>query len=159
MKTALGCAGAAPADFANANLRSSPPLPDDTNTIQSSPMIVAITGANGFIGQHLVRRFGQEGWTVRPVVRRDVAEDHVRQRFDGADVVIHAAGATRAPTPTGLHDSNVALTEKMVEAADRSGVRRFVFISSLAAVGPAASQEQPITEETVESPVEAYGRT
>ena len=102
-------------------------------------MIAAVTGANGFIGQHLVRRFSGAGWEARAVVRRDfdIESGELARRFDGADVVVHAAGATRTPTEAGLRDSNVRLTARVIEAAQRAGVGRLVFISSQAAAGPA----------------------
>ena len=82
-------------------------------------MIAAITGANGFIGRHLVRRFDEAGWETRPVVRRDLDSDGVERLFAGADVVVHAAGATRAPTHTQLRASNIGLTRRVIEAARR----------------------------------------
>src|SRR5690242_17106007 len=100
-------------------------------------MIVAITGANGFIGRHLVRQFRERRWEVREVVRADFDGDRVRDLLDGAAAVVHAAGATRRPTVKQLRDSNVGLTRRVVEAARVSGVGRFVYVSSLAAVGPA----------------------
>src|SRR5512144_3001877 len=111
-------------------------------------MIVAVTGANGFIGQHLVRRFSGAGWETRAVVRRDfeVNAGELERRFDGADVVVHAAGATRAPTVAGLRDSNVRLTARVIDAARRAGAGRLVVISSQAAAGPATSRDAPVTE-------------
>ena len=44
-------------------------------------MIVAITGANGFIGSHLVRSFGNAGWEVRELVRRDIELGRFAERF------------------------------------------------------------------------------
>jgi len=122
-------------------------------------MIVAITGANGFIGQHLIRRFAERGWDARAVVRADFQRGRIEELFRGADVVVHAAGATRAPSIERLRASNVALTERVVGAAKSSGVERVVFISSLAAVGPAVSREHPVSETTPASPIEAYGRS
>src|SRR4051812_7186906 len=107
-------------------------------------MIVAITGANGFIGEHLVRRFGDAGWDVRSVVRRDVELDRLPSCFAGADVVVHAAGATRSPTVAQLRESNVGLTARVIDAAQSASVRRVVFISSLAAAGPAPSREKAV---------------
>src|SRR6185312_12656412 len=104
---------------------------------------VAITGANGFIGQTLMRRFAAEGWETRAVVRRDFAAGELERLFDNAHVVVHAAGATRAPTRAGLLASNVALTRTVVSAAQKSRVGRLIVISSQAAAGPAPSKDQP----------------
>jgi len=122
-------------------------------------MIVAITGANGFIGQHLERRFVEGGATVRPLMRRDLHSERLDQLFDEADVIVHAAGATRAPTRAILRESNVALTRRVLAAAQRANVGRFVFVSSQAAAGPASFRDIPVTEEMSPSPIEAYGRS
>ena len=122
-------------------------------------MIVAITGANGFIGTHLVRRFSEAGWEVRELVRHDIELGALGSRLQGADVVIHAAGATRAPSSKQLHKSNVVLTAAMLDNARKAGVGRFVFVSSLAAVGPAQLLETPLDETTTPAPIDPYGRS
>jgi nucleoside-diphosphate-sugar epimerase len=122
-------------------------------------MIAAITGANGFIGQHLVRRFVDAGWETRAIVRRDFESGKLKELFAGASVVVHAAGATRAPTTAELRASNVALTEQALDVASASDVSRFVFISSQAAGGPASSISTPVTEEMPALPLEAYGQS
>ena len=122
-------------------------------------MIAAITGGNGFIGQHLLRRFGEAGWATRSVIRRDLESGDVERLFSGADVVVHAAGATRAPTATQLRASNIGLTRRVIEAARRGRARRLVFISSQAAAGPASSRDNPVTEDTPPAPREAYGQS
>lgn len=122
-------------------------------------MLVAITGANGFIGRTLVRRFETDGWTVRPIVRRDFESGNLDRLVAGADAVVHAAGATRAPTRSRLVESNVELTQRVIDAARRGAARRLVFISSQAAAGPAPAIDQPVSEDMMPSPVEDYGRT
>jgi nucleoside-diphosphate-sugar epimerase len=127
--------------------------------MRSFDMIAAITGANGFIGQHLLRRFGDAGWAARPVLRRDLDSREAERLFAGADVVVHAAGATRAPTATLLRASNIGLTRRVIEAARRAHAGRLVFISSQAAAGPAPSRDNPTTEDTPPAPREAYGQS
>jgi nucleoside-diphosphate-sugar epimerase len=121
--------------------------------------VAAITGANGFIGRHLMRRFAESGWEARAVVRTDYASGAVAGLLENADVVVHAAGATRAPSQAALRASNVELTARTLEAARRANAKRFVFISSQAAAGPAHSRDTPITELMPATPVEVYGRT
>ncbi len=122
-------------------------------------MIAAITGANGFIGQRVCERLAQGGWVVRAIVRRDFESGAFVEQFRGADVVVHAAGATRAPTRALLRTSNVALTERVVTEANRAGVGRFVLVSSQAAAGPATSRSTPLDETSTSAPVEAYGQS
>lgn len=122
-------------------------------------MIAAVTGANGFIGRHVCERFAADGWIVRPIVRRDIERGRLDELIEGSDVVVHVAGATRAPSRTMLHESNVELTRRVVQAATAARVRRLVFISSQAAAGPASSSDAAVTEDAPPQPIEAYGRS
>lgn len=122
-------------------------------------MIVAVTGAPGFIGRHLVARFEREGFDVRPIVRRDFESGRMESLVRGADVVVHAAAATRAPTVAQLRASNVALTARVIEAARAGRVRRLLFVSSQAAAGPAPALDRPVDETTTPAPIEAYGQS
>lgn len=122
-------------------------------------MRAVVTGANGFIGQHLCRCFEREGWDVRAALRADVAPDRIDATLAGATVVLHAAGATRAPTDAALWESNVELTRRVAQAAARAGVQRFLLVSSQAASGPATRRDMPVTEADAPAPVEAYGRS
>lgn len=120
-------------------------------------MITVVTGANGFIGRHLCTTLARRGYETRPVVRADFTDNRFERIVDGADVLIHAAGATRAPTRAKLRASNVELTRRALDAARKAGVGRFVFVSSQAAAGPAQSLAQPSREEDKPAPVEEYG--
>lgn len=122
-------------------------------------MIVAITGANGFIGQHLCEHFAASGATVRPIVRRDLDAPSIDEKLRGVNVVVHAAGATRAPTRRLLRESNVELTKRILALAQRANVERFVLVSSQAAAGPASFADAPVTEDMSPAPIESYGRS
>src|ERR1043165_8474922 len=98
-------------------------------------MIVAVTGAQGFTGQHVCRGLADAGHEVRAIARRDFEAGKLADRMGNADVVIPLAAATRAPTRAELRESNVRLTERVVEAAEAAGARRMVFMSSQAAAG------------------------
>ena len=54
----------------------------------------------------------------------------------GADAIIHVAGAINAPTRAAFHAANVAGTSALAAAARDAGVRRFIHVSSLAAREP-----------------------
>jgi nucleoside-diphosphate-sugar epimerase len=145
-------------------------------------MIVAVTGASGFIGSHLTAELAARGYAVRAVVRAgnggrttgdgrpttdwisvDYADDAALDRaFAGVDIVFHAAGATRAPTRLDLEAANVELTRRVFAAFQRTSgtaARRFVFVSSQAAAGPATALDSPIREDDPPKPIEAYGET
>jgi nucleoside-diphosphate-sugar epimerase len=108
---------------------------------------VVVTGAGGFLGGHLCRTLAARGWQVRALARHpdsvslpgirvgrvdlpDVVETSLLQ---GADVVLHAAWATRETDPVRADRQNVEGTATLLAAARDAGVGRMVFVSSVAA--------------------------
>lgn len=140
-------------------------------------MIAVLTGGTGFIGQHLVKRLLTDGHDVRCLVRPGggrISEDADRfvvqydeprsllkcAALEGADVVFHLAGATKAVRPEAFVAANVTPTRNLLGAITaRRLVPRFILVSSQAAAGPASSPSRPIDEDDNPRPVEAYGRS
>lgn len=141
-------------------------------------MNVLVTGGNGFIGSHLVEQLLQKGYAVRCLVRRtsdlkwlqglDV-EYVYGDLFDpavlvnavrGMEYVYHSAGVTKAKKQEDYYRGNSEGTLNLLQAASSggSGLRRFVHISSQAAVGPSPSIK-PINEEAVAHPLTTYGKS
>jgi nucleoside-diphosphate-sugar epimerase len=108
---------------------------------------VFITGALGFIGRGLARRFRREGSEVTGMdVRADaelgvVAGDITasgawQEAVAGADLVIHTAVRIGMQSnPEGFWDVNVRGTRHALDAAARAGTQRFVHLSSIVAFG------------------------
>ncbi len=115
--------------------------------------ILAITGGTGFVGGTLVRHAAMRGHTVRALTRKPQSSgakiqwlngaldqpDSLARLVEGADAVIHVAGAINARDRDGFEAANVLGTLNMVEAAKAAGVRRFIHVSSLAAREPELS--------------------
>jgi dihydroflavonol-4-reductase len=133
---------------------------------------VAITGATGFLGWHLGEAFRDAGWRVRAVVRPGNAKplppgvesfeahldaEALARAFQGCPVVVHAAALTRARNDDVFNAVNVAGTEAVVSAANRTGAR-VILISSQAAAGIGTPQ-RPSREDDPPRPVNAYGRS
>ncbi|MGI4732702.1 MAG: SDR family oxidoreductase [Janthinobacterium lividum] len=116
-------------------------------------MILALTGATGFVGSHLLDRALAQGHRVRALTRRpqplrvgvtwvDGALDRpdgLAALVAGADATIHVAGVVNAPDRAGFAAGNAQGTAAMLAAAADAGVRRFVHVSSLAAREPGLS--------------------
>jgi nucleoside-diphosphate-sugar epimerase len=116
--------------------------------------LVALTGATGFVGPHLVAALARRGWKIRLLVRRwsplpslagveaelvlgDVSDEAALRRLvDGADTVIHAAGLIKARRSSDFRTVNrdgTALVSALAPTAC------FVLLSSLAAREPLLS--------------------
>ena len=133
---------------------------------------VLVTGATGFVGSHIATAFVEAGYRVRCSVRASsntrwiyglpverVAVDFGRpgdlaEAVADIDVVVHAAGLTRARRASDYHRVNAGGTRRLAEAALGAGVGRFVLISSLAARGPDA-----LTKDGRDRPASPYGRS
>lgn len=145
------------------------------NGAASKPLI-ALTGATGFIGKFLLRELPKLGYRLRVLLRRPsalpmesasaVVGDLARPQNMAAalaDVgaVIHSAGLAHAMSGLPEDDYRMLNTEatiRLARAAQRAGVKRFVFLSSIRAQsGP--SSEQVLTETLAPQPTDAYGRS
>jgi len=133
-----------------------------------------VTGASGFLGRRVCERLARRG-EVRALSRNDAGgawtgtdlvdlsrEAPPEGALDGVDTVIHLAARTHAVDEIGDTEDvyraiNVDGTRRMLEAAGRAGVRRFVFISSVKAMGEGRPEIQ--NEEATSAPVTSYGRT
>ena len=86
-------------------------------------MKIAMTGATGFVGQHIDRALKERGHEVVPIGRQDFPEGatHLASLMDGCDAVIHLAGAPISRRWTAAYkreliSSRVDTTELIVEA-------------------------------------------
>lgn len=139
-------------------------------------MSVAVTGATGFVGGHLAEALRRRGEEVRclarsssrtgplaalgcTVVEGGLDDDSALPRLvEGCHTVFHVAGAIAARDEAEFLRVNRDGTGRLASAAREAGVRRFVYVSSLAATGP-AERGAPVDEVTPPRPVTAYGRS
>jgi len=117
---------------------------------------IAITGASGFIGRHLVDHLHARGADV-VAVRRPFEGATLRDVLRGADAVVHLAGVVSAVRERDYFSANVDGTRAIAEAARAAGLP-MIHISSLAAAGP-ASPRAPRSEDDAAAPINAYGRS
>jgi len=113
--------------------------------------MLLLTGATGSIGSRLLPLLLERGEDVRCLVREprrlgarrvdvqialgDLGEMSdpylVRQALRGVDTVIHLAATIRDQPPKRIEELNGLASVRLLRAAERSGVRRFVFFSAL----------------------------
>lgn len=136
-------------------------------------MRVLVTGASGFIGTHAVRRLTEAGHAVRALVRPtsdlsglagiaieptagDLSGRGLGEACAGVEAVVHLGGLTTARSTADLRRVNGEGTRLLAEAAATAGVRRFLYVSSLAAHGPSPTGAPRDPAEPCR-PVSAYG--
>ena len=140
--------------------------------------LVLVTGATGFAGSHMTDLLLAAGYRVRVLVRetsdlrwvpqaaeRMVADvrdaESLRRLVDGVAWVFHFAGATRARRPEAFFRVNTEGTLRLWQAVREhaSQVDLFLFVSSLAASGPAPAEDAPRKESDEPQPISPYGES
>jgi nucleoside-diphosphate-sugar epimerase len=117
---------------------------------------VAVTGASGFIGQHVTAALSSRGDAVLPVAR-PFELSALAAAFRQIDAVVHLAGVISAVRTRDYVSGNVEATRVVAQAARDAGAR-LVHVSSLAAAGPAPASA-PRSEDDPPTPITTYGRT
>lgn len=140
---------------------------------------VLITGASGFVGYHLIAAALSSGLEVFAAVRPSSNISHLKEfdiqytHLDFGNVealktelaaknyqyIIHASGITKAKTKEEYEEVNAGHTKNLAVAAMSAGIQleKFVFVSSLAAMGPLTNLADEIEDNSAAHPVTNYG--
>ena len=143
--------------------------------IETSKRTVLVTGANGFVGQHLLPALEREGWVVRRAVRRrsrmdnEVVIGSIGPETDwadalrGVDAVVHLAARVHQHNDRGAErlyrsvntDGTLHLARRAIEA----GVRHFIFVSTVLVYGRTSDGRPPFREGDALTPLGLYGKS
>ena len=143
-------------------------------------MRILLTGANGFVGSHildllleeplrvtvLLRRSAQTRWIDRHLSKVEIRQGSVTDpaslapALDGVTHVIHCAGRTKALHVREYYETNEGGTRHLIAAVNRAGgaIQRLVLMSSLAASHPGVPAD-PAREDDPPAPVSDYGKS
>jgi len=139
-----------------------------------------ITGGSGFVAYHIIVEALDKGFEVSVSTRPASATAHLKEfdinytSINFADTnaiknqleagqyhyIIHAAGITRANNQEEYNRVNASYTANLAQAASVANIplKKFVFVSSLAAVGPSVDSGM-IEENSRLLPVTDYGKS
>jgi nucleoside-diphosphate-sugar epimerase len=146
--------------------------------VDTEPFEIALlTGATGFVGSHVAELLAASGVRVRCLVRHSsslrylpssvevvygelATGEGLDEAVNGAGIVFHVAGVTKASSETAYFDGNALGTRNLLAACERAAnpPRRFVYVSSLAAAGP-SPDGTPLHESNPPHPLTWYGRS
>lgn len=114
---------------------------------------IALTGATGFLGGHVLRVLSANGYQVKALTRVPqnntenvewvqgslTDEGSLKQLVTDCDIVLHLAGLTKALNRDVFFDINVGGSKTLFNAAHNAGVSHVIHVSSLAAREPRLS--------------------
>ncbi len=110
---------------------------------------VLVTGAAGFVGQHLIRKLIKNGYSVTALIRRRHEKDTIvrntkvvigdlsqkgswRKALKEQDILIHLAAEISAKDPSLFEKNNVLATKNLLDAAKKANIRKIILFSSAA---------------------------
>jgi nucleoside-diphosphate-sugar epimerase len=142
--------------------------------------IVLVTGADGFVGRHVVSALTLAGWHVRCAQRSARSAisnaDTIsglelgpstdwQAALNGVRAVVHLAGRAHKSRSTQQRENdlyfsvNVEGTIQLARSAASADVHEFIFLSSIAVNGTTTDGRKPFSEEDFIAPTTVYGKT
>lgn len=127
-------------------------------------MKIAITGASGYVGRHLIEELNKDNNIEKKILSRkyagteytavDYSGEALEYVFRNVDAVIHLAANKNIRTYDEM-EKNISLTDVVVESAINAGVSKIIYASSISVYGN--ERRIPWTEDMIPEPQSLYG--
>lgn len=140
-------------------------------------MKTLVTGATGFIGTHLVKNLVKQGRDVRCLVRKTsdtkyleelgvelyygdlLNKDSLKDIVKDINIIYHLAGEVYTKRCKDFYRINSEGTKNLVALCLQENIDRFVFLSSIAAVGTNKKRGILLNEKSPCKPIDPYGKS
>jgi len=141
-------------------------------------MKTLVTGATGFIGSHLVKALIKEGREVRCLVRKTSRTNQLKelgvelflgdlqdkqslqQAVRGINVIYHLASEVYSMKSDKTYSMvNIQGTKNLLDASQNLPIKKFIFISSIAVMGPNTNKEMLLKETDICHPIVPYAKS
>ncbi|MBO2607087.1 UDP-glucose 4-epimerase family protein [Shewanella algae] len=138
--------------------------------------MILVTGGNGFLGGHLIKTL--EGKNVVSLARGKFSQSTFRHHclvlnsntdfkgvFESVHTIVHCAGRVHIMNDLSANpfedylEANTSTTLNIATKAFESGVKRFIFISSIKVNGESTELNKPFNSNDIRSPVDFYGKS
>ena len=135
--------------------------------------MILVTGATGFVGRHLCALLRERGLAYRAISRHPrqghLAIGEMSSRTDWSDALrqvscvihlaarVHVMQETEGDPLSAFRAMNVETTLSLARQAAASGVKRFVFVSSVKVNGERTKAGHPFCADDLPAPEDAYG--
>lgn len=127
-------------------------------------MRIAITGANGFVGSHIVENFKDTEFFTYPISRNSSKNDlrnknNWNNELKNIDVLIHCAGIAHVNSKDNLEiikEVNVEGLKNILRSAIEENVKRIIYISSIKVYGEYTLPGECINNKSIISPKDPY---
>lgn len=145
----------------------------------NNQIVSVVTGANGFVGSHLVDLLLEKGHKVKCIVRESsnlrwldgknvelhkcglFDKEGLKEALRDVDYLFHVAGVVKAKNEDGYFKGNVETTRNLLEVLTEvnQDIKRVVIVSSQTAGGPSVDENTPKKESDPSEPITTYGRS
>lgn len=140
-------------------------------------MKTLVTGATGFIGKHLVPALLKEGKTVKCLVRLKsntknletlgielcygdlLDKSSLEKAIEEVDVIYHLAAEVYSSKINEYYKKNVIGTKNLIDICENKNIKKFIYLSSIAAVGPNQRKDILLDEQSPCYPSTPYGKS
>ncbi len=140
--------------------------------------IAVVTGANGFVGSHLVDLLLSKNFAVKCITRKSSNlrwlnrknteiydcglndKSELSKVIKNADYIFHVAGVVKSKSPDGYFKGNVDTTRNVLDASleSKDSIKKIVIVSSQTAAGPSLNSK-PVDETSECRPITTYGKS